>query len=117
VDVWGDDVAILIGRGGNTLDALQYLVNVSCRRSGEITKKIVLDVEGYRKRRKAKIEKQVSQLAQRAISQNKPINLDPMNASERKIVHIALRKFDGVWTESVGEDPERHVVIYPSAEK
>ena len=116
VDVWGDDVAILIGRGGSTLDALQYLVNVSCRRTGEITKKIVVDVEGYRKRRKAKLEKQVEQLAQKAISENKTVELDPMNASERKIVHIALRKIDGVWTESTGEGPERHVVVHPSDE-
>ena len=116
VDVWGEDVAILIGRAGSTLDALQYLVNVSCRRTGEITKKIIIDVEGYRKRRKAKLEKQVEQLAEKAISQNRTVELDPMNASERKIVHMALRKIDGVWTESIGEDPERHVVIHPSDE-
>ena len=116
VDVWGEDVAILIGRAGSTLDALQYLVNVSCRRTGEITKKIIIDVEGYRKRRKAKLEKQVEQLAEKAISQNRTVELDPMNASERKIVHMALRKIDGVWTESIGEGPERHVVIHPSDE-
>ncbi len=116
VDVWGEDVAILIGRAGSTLDALQYLVNVSCRRTGEITKKIIIDVEGYRKRRKAKLEKQVEQLAEKAISQNRTVELDPMNPSERKIVHIALRKIDGVWTESIGEGPERHVVIHPSDE-
>lgn len=116
VDVWGEDVAILIGRAGSTLDALQYLVNVSCRRTGEITKKIIIDVEGYRKRRKAKLEKQVEQLAEKAISQNRTVELDPMNASERKIVHMALREIDGVWTESIGEGPERHVVIHPSDE-
>lgn len=116
VDVWGEDVAILIGRAGSTLDALQYLVNVSCRRTGEITKKIIIDVEGYRKRRKAKLEKQVEQLAEKAISQNRTVELDPMNASERKIVHMALRKIDGVWTESIGEGPERYVVIHPSDE-
>jgi len=116
VDVWGEDVAILIGRAGSTLDALQYLVNVSCRRTGEITKKIIIDVEGYRKRRKAKLEKQVEQLAEKAISQNRTVELDPMNPSERKIVHMALRKIDGVWTESIGEGPERHVVIHPSDE-
>jgi spoIIIJ-associated protein len=116
VDVWGEDVAILIGRAGNTLDALQYLVNVSCRRTGEITKKIIIDVEGYRKRRKAKLEKQVEQLAEKAISQNRTVELDPMNASERKIVHITLRKIDGVWTESIGEGSERHVVIHSSDE-
>jgi spoIIIJ-associated protein len=116
VDVWGDDVAILIGRGGSTLDALQYLVNVSCRRTGETSKKIIVDIEGYRKRRKVKIEKQVEQLAQKSISQNRPVEMDPMNASERKIVHISLRGNDGVWTESIGDGTERHVVIHPSTE-
>jgi len=68
VDVWGDDVAILIGKGGATLDALQYLVNIGCRRGGDVTKKIIVDVEGYRKRRKAKLEKQAEQLARDAMS-------------------------------------------------
>lgn len=113
VDVWGDDIAILIGKGGNTLDALQYLVNVGCRRTGEVTKKIIVDAEGYRKRRKAKLEKQAEQLASKVTSQRKSIEMDPMSASERKIVHMALRNTDGVWTESTGDGPERRVVIHP----
>jgi spoIIIJ-associated protein len=115
VDVWGDDIAILIGKGGTTLDALQYLVNISCRRTGEVTKKIIVDVEGYRKRRKAKIEKQADQSAQRVIAQKTSLELDPMPASERKIVHMALRDIDGVWTESIGEGADRRVVIHPDA--
>jgi spoIIIJ-associated protein len=116
VDVWGDDVAILIGKGGGTLDALQYLVNVGCRRTGDVTKKIIVDAEGYRKRRKAKLEKQAEQLAGKAISQRKSIEMNPMSASERKIVHMALRNIDGVWTESTGDDPERRVVINPGTQ-
>jgi spoIIIJ-associated protein len=116
VDVWGDDVAILIGRGGSTLDALQYLVNISCRRGGETSRKIIVDMEGYRKRRKAKIEKQAEQLGQKSASQSRIIELDPMNASERKIVHMTIRDVSGVWTESVGEGSDRHVVIHPSTE-
>jgi spoIIIJ-associated protein len=103
VDVWGDDVAILIGKGGQTLDALQYMVNISCRRTGE----------GYRKRRKAKLEKQAEQTARDAVSRGRSLEMPPMSASERKIVHMTLRKLGGVWTESSGEDPDRRVVIHP----
>jgi len=114
VDVWGDDVAILIGKGGATLDALQYLVNISCRRREEVGKRIIVDVEGYRKRRKAKIEKQAEQSARKAVSEGRSIELPPMSASERKIVHMALRKMHDVKTESEGEEPDRRVVIVPS---
>jgi spoIIIJ-associated protein len=113
VEVWGDDVAILIGKGGATLDSLQYIVNICCRRTGEVSKRIIVDVEGYRKRRKAKLEKIAEQSANKAISQKKSVVLDPMSASERKIVHIALRNMEGVTTESSGEGPDRHIVIHP----
>ena len=113
VDVWGDDVAILIGKGGATLDALQYLVNIGCRRGSELSKKIIVDVEGYRKRRKAKLEKQAEQTAQDVISRGQSIELMPMPASERKIVHMTLRGIDGVWTESAGDEPNRRVVVNP----
>jgi spoIIIJ-associated protein len=117
VDIWGEDVAILIGKGGQTLDALQYIVNIGCRRTGEVTKKIIVDVEGYRKRRKAKLEKQAEQLAGDVIRRNESIEMQPMTASERKVVHMALRKVDGVWTESAGDDPNRRVVINPGSER
>jgi len=117
VDIWGDDVAILIGKGGQTLDALQYIVNIGCRRTGEVTKKIIVDAEGYRKRRKAKVEKQAEQMAGDVIRRNESIEMQPMTASERKIVHMALRNIDGVWTESAGDDPNRRVVIRPGAER
>ncbi|MBU1670474.1 MAG: protein jag [Actinobacteria bacterium] len=113
VDVWGDDVAILIGKAGATLDAMQYLLNIACRRKGDVDRKIILDVEGYRKRRKAKVEKQADQSARKAIAENRSIELPPMNASERKVVHMSLRKLGGVWTESIGEEPDRRVVIHP----
>lgn len=113
VDVWGDDVAILIGKGGATLDALQYLVNIGCRRGGELSKKIIVDVEGYRNRRKAKLEKQAEQIAQDVISRGKSIEMMPMSASERKIVHMTIRGIDGVWTESAGDEPNRRVVVNP----
>lgn len=116
VDVWGDDIAILIGKGGSTLDALQYIVNVGCRRTEEVTKRIVVDIEGYRKRRKAKLEKQAEQMANKALSENESVELPPMSSSERKIVHMALRQIDGVWTESMGDGAERRVTIHPGSQ-
>lgn len=113
VDVWGDDVALLIGKAGTTLDALQYMVNISCRRTGDVDKKIIVDVEGYRKRRKAKLEKQAEQMARDSKERNKSIEMPPMSPSERKIVHMAIRKIDGVSTESTGDEPNRRVVINP----
>lgn len=111
VDVWGDDVGLLIGKNGNTLEALQYLVNIGCRRTEEVTKRIVIDVEGYRKRRKARLEKQAEEMAQTAISRGEAVELPPMSPSERKIVHMAVRSMPGVHTESLGEGPDRRVII------
>lgn len=116
VDVWGDDVAILIGKNGNTLEALQYLVNVSCRRMEDVTKRIVIDVEGYRKRRKARLEKHAEEMARKAISRGESVELPPMSPSERKIVHMAVQKISGVYTESLGDEPERRVVIHADSE-
>jgi spoIIIJ-associated protein len=113
VDVWGEDVAVLIGKGGSTLDAMQYLVNICCRRTGSIGKRIIVDIEGYRKRRKARLEKEAEQLARRVIQQKKSMELPPMTPSERKTVHLFLGNISGVRTESEGEGPDRRVVIYP----
>lgn len=111
VDVWGEDVALLIGRGGNTLEALQTLVNLCARKKVSSGRKVVVDVEGYRKRRKSRIEKQAQDKAREALEKGRS-ELPPMSAAERKIVHMALRDFRGVRTESIGEEPERRVVIY-----
>lgn len=113
VEVWGEDIAILIGKGGYTLDALQYLVNIGCRRTGAVDKKIVVDIEGYRKRRRARIERQAEEMASTAKSIKKSVEMPPMSATERKMVHVALRDVEGVRTESDGEGNERRVIIYP----
>ena len=112
IDIWGEDVAILIGKEGKTLSAFQYLVNVSCRRNDEVNKRITVDIEGYTKRRTARLEKEAVQLAEKVASGGKSIELPPMNPSERKVIHITLRDFDGVWTESEGDDRDRRVVIH-----
>ena len=113
IDIWGEDVAILIGKEGKTLNSLQYLVNVSCRRRDEVSKRISVDIEGYTKRRISRLEKEALQLAEKAVLKGKSIELPPMNPSERKVIHVALRGFDGVWTESEGDDRDRRVVIHP----
>lgn len=114
VDIWGEDVAILIGKEGRTLGALQYLVNVGCRRNRETSKRITVDIEGYNSRKKTRIEKEAKQLAEKAVSSGKTVELPPMSASDRKTIHIILRDFNGVRTESEGEDRERRVVIHPT---
>lgn len=116
IDIWGEDVAILIGKEGRTLGAFEYLVNVSCRRTEEVSKRITVDIEGYTKRRKARIEREAEEFAEKVVSKGKSIELSPMTPSERKGIHVALRDFDGVWTESEGDDRYRRVVIHPDRE-
>ena len=95
------------------MDSLQYLVNVSSRRRGENEKRVVIDIEGYRRRKRTRLEKKVKDLAYKVKSDGKTIEMQPMSASDRKTVHIALRKIDGVWSESTGEEPDRRVLIHP----
>jgi len=113
VDIEGEEAALLIGRRGQTLDALQYLVNVAASRAcGEKTR-VVLDVEGYRKRRARSLERLAGQMAERASRTGRQVVLDPMTAHERKIVHMALQSNTKVTTASEGEEPYRRVVIRP----
>lgn len=113
IDVWGEDIAVLIGKNGNTLDAIQYLVNVGCRRWDSVSKRIIVDIEGYRKRRKVRLEKEAEDMATKVVQQKKSMKLPPMSPSERKTVHLVLSNINGVRTESEGEGPDRRVVIHP----
>lgn len=113
VDVWGDDLGILIGRGGMTLQALQDLVSTIIRRNGDEDRRIVVDVERYKERRRQKLREYSERMAEKALTTRKPIRLEPMTARERKIVHDTLKDIDGVESLSEGEDPQRRVVISP----
>lgn len=113
IDIWGDDVAVLIGKNGSTMEALQYLVNVSSKRRGDLEKRVVIDIEGYKRRKKARLEKKAKDLAVKVKYDGKTIEMPPMNASDRKTVHIAIRKIEGVWSESEGEEPDRRILIHP----
>lgn len=113
IDIWGEDVAVLIGKNGSTMDSLQYLVNVSSKRRGDLEKRVVIDIEGYKRRKKARLEKKARDLASKVKHDGKTIEMPPMNASDRKTVHIAIRKIEGVWSESEGEEPDRRILLHP----
>jgi spoIIIJ-associated protein len=111
----GPDLGMLIGRHGQTIDAIQYLANaVMYRRHQEGRKEVVVDAAGYRARRRASLEALAIRSAERALSHGEPVELEPMTAVERKVVHLRLKEFDGVETESEGTEPNRFVVIRPA---
>jgi spoIIIJ-associated protein len=108
----GERMGILIGRRGQTLDALQYLVNLVANKNSESFLRIILDAENYRKRRQETLERLADRLAKQVIRERKEIELEPMPAHERKIIHTYLQGHGKVGTRSVGEEPNRKVMIY-----
>jgi spoIIIJ-associated protein len=113
LDVVGGDLALLIGRHGRTLDALQTLVSAITSRELGFRHPVIVDVEGYRHRRRQKLEDIARRSADRASNQHISIRLRPMTAYERRVVHVALRDDRRVATQSEGDDPFRVVVISP----
>lgn len=113
LDITGSDLAVLIGRHGRTLDALQFLISAITSRKIGYRYPIVVDVEGYKNRQREKIESLALSAAKRALSQSRAIKMRPMSPYERRLVHMALRDFEGVQTGSEGEGSLRHVVIEP----
>jgi spoIIIJ-associated protein len=112
--VTGPDLGMLIGRHGQTIDAVQYLANaIVFRRHQDERKEVVVDAAGYRARRQASLEALAVRSAQRAVQAGEPVELDPMTAVERKIVHLRLKEFAGVETSSEGTEPNRFVVVSP----
>jgi len=109
----GGDLGVLIGRHGQTIDAVQYLVNaIASRREGERVE-VVVDAAGYRSRRRVVLETLAVRSARRALEDDEPVELEPMTAIERKMVHTRLQEFGGVETSSEGTEPNRFVVISP----
>jgi spoIIIJ-associated protein len=112
----GSDLGMLIGRHGQTIDAVQYLANaVMWRRHPEDRKEVVVDAAGYRERRRVALEALALRSADRALSDHESVELEPMTAVERKIVHLRLKELDGVETTSEGTEPNRFVVVHPVA--
>ncbi len=110
-DVVGDDLAVLIGRHGRTLDALQVLVGAAVNRQLKIRHPVIVDVEGYRNRRREKLEEIAQRAADKAVRQGHSVKLRPMSSYERRIVHMYLRDNPRVHTVSEGEEPFRYVVV------
>ena len=113
ISLEGDNMGLLIGRRGETLDALQFLVSAITVRTIGFRYPVIVDVEGYKSRQREKLESIARSSANRAASQNRSIKLRPMTPYERRIVHICLRDDDRVETASEGEGSARHVVILP----
>lgn len=113
LDITGDDLAVLIGRHGKTLDALQFVVSAITVRSIGFRYPIVVDVEGYKNRQRQKLESMARSAANKAANQQRSVKLRPMTPYERRIVHIALRDDSRVETASEGEGSARHVVVLP----
>ena len=110
----GADVALLIGRHGQTIDAVQYLLNAIAHRTfGDERKEVVVDAAGYRERRRSTLESLAVRTAQQVRTSGERVELDPMTAVERKVVHLKLKEFEGVETTSEGTEPNRYVVVLP----
>jgi spoIIIJ-associated protein len=108
----GAELGLLIGKHGQTIDAIQYLANAAARRGGGEAKDVVVDAAGYRDRRRATLETMAVRSAQQALREGR-VELEPMTSIERKIVHLRLKEFPGVVTSSEGVEPNRFVVVLP----
>lgn len=113
LDIVGDDLGILIGRHGRTLDALQVLVSAITNRRLDQRYPLVVDVSGYRHRRRVKLEDIARRAADRVARQHRPVQLRPMTSFERRVIHVVLRDDRRVRTESEGDEPRRMVVVHP----
>ncbi len=114
LNVVGRDLGVLIGRRGETLSAIQFLTRMMASHQLERWVNLVVDVDGYRKKREEALSRLAVRLAEQAVETGRPQEMEPMPASERRIVHIALRDFDGVRTESSGEGDSRRVNVIPT---
>lgn len=113
LDITGDDLAVLIGRHGKTLEALQFVISAITVRKIGFRFPVIIDVEGYKNRQRQKLESLARASANKAVSQGRSIKLRPMTPYERRIIHVALRDNPKVDTASEGEGTGRHVVVVP----
>ncbi|HHX17599.1 MAG TPA: protein jag [Clostridium sp.] len=111
IRIAGDNIGILIGRRGETLDSLQYLTSLVINKNKEIYKRVIIDIENYRKKREETLIKLANRLADRVVKYKKSITLEPMNPYERRIIHSSLQGHKFVETHSVGDEPNRKVMI------
>jgi spoIIIJ-associated protein len=112
-NVDGDDLGLFIGRHGQTIDAVQHLAQRIVFRGGSPEARVAIDADGYRERRAETLHSIAADAAEDSLRSGEAIELDPMPASERRIVHEYLRERGGVQTHSEGEEPERYLVVEP----
>lgn len=113
VDIRGEDLGGLIGRHAETLNAFQYVASLMVGKEAQQWVQLIVDVEGYRSRREQQLQQLARRMAEQVVKTGRRTNLEPMPASERRVVHIELRGHPAVTTESTGEEPHRKVVIIP----
>ncbi len=113
VDVQGEDLGVLIGRRAEILNALQYVVNLIVSKQVEHWVQVVIDVQGYRARHERQLRQMAQRMADQAMKAGRRQVLEPMSASDRRIIHLELRDHPSVTTQSVGEEPTRKVTIVP----
>jgi spoIIIJ-associated protein len=113
IEINGDDLGVLIGPRGDTLNTLQYLARLMVSHRLRERVNFVIDVQGYRQRRQQALASLANRMAQKAIQRGQPIGLEPMPPHERRVIHMTLRKHDAVYTESSGEGNRRKVRIIP----
>jgi len=111
IDLKGDDMGVLIGKRGQTLDSLQYLTNLAVNRRAENFVKVKIDTEDYRKRRRETLENLARNIAYKVKRTKRPVALEPMKPFERRVIHSTLQNDKFVTTHSEGEEPYRHVVV------
>ena len=111
IELVGDDMGLLIGKRGQTLDSLQYLVSLVVNKESEDYIRVKLDTENYRERRKETLENLAKNMAFKVKRTKRPVSLEPMNPYERRVIHSALQSDKFVTTHSEGEEPYRHVVV------
>lgn len=115
INLNGPDLGILIGRRGDTLDAIQYYINLAANKNAEKRVRFIIDVEGYRQRREETLSNLAHRLADKAKRKGKDVVLEPMNPHERRVIHTALQNHKDVFTYSEGEEPYRKIIIAPKA--
>lgn len=111
IDLSGDDMGVLIGKRGQTLDSLQYLVSLVVNKNIENYIRVKVDTENYRQRRKETLENLARNISYKVKRTKRPVSLEPMNPYERRIIHSALQNDKYVTTHSEGDEPYRHVVV------
>ena len=117
IDILGDDLSFLIGRHSEVLHSLQYITSLIVGREVGHWVPLIIDVQGYRERRERQLRQMAARMADQVVKTGRRISLEPMSATERRIIHLALRDNNQIMTESIGEEPNRKVVIYPKDKK